>query len=221
MPQCPECRHRVSAFDALPDFCPKCGAMLASSEAGDGHTPVARLNNLAEVGYFADLLESQGFEPHVRQHDEFSALDGSWQTTYLLCVAARDASRAAGLLKEELQNSPDESNWEAAPFGADDQQVGSLSMWKPMALLLVAGGLAYIVGRDSFPRPPQQQPAKPRSGLWQAVDDTGQRTFYSTGAAGRTRLRFEADNRVFLDEDFDADGQYDRSREYRLHEPAG
>ncbi|MFV2067871.1 MAG: hypothetical protein ACC645_12925 [Pirellulales bacterium] len=99
MAHCPRCGHDLSAIDA--------GGGLRSQvespeQAERDWVPVARITGLAEAGFLEDLLQDRQIPSRVRQWDDFSALDGSWSTIYIMQVPAEHAGPATAAIGEEL-----------------------------------------------------------------------------------------------------------------------
>ena len=200
---CPQCQQELSIHDGVPAFCPKCGADV--HEGASRWTTVAKMNNLAEIGYFADLLESRNITTDVLQHNDFNALDGVWRAQYGLRVSRRDAAEAAQILKQEISPEDEEGVEAGAQF---PRFRGSL------ALLAVVGGIAYCVGRgtavDIRPAPQNVAP------LWEALSESdAPLTSEPRGNLPRRRLRYEPESgHIVLEDDLDADGHFDRARRF-------
>lgn len=98
----------------------------------------------------------------------------------------------------------------------------STTSWLPMALALVAGGVASWLASDWLAANPQAGLPEQQSMLWNALKETdaewtttpiGQRP--ARGVASRT-LRYEGASGTFvLEEDLDGDQQVDRRRQFR------
>jgi len=213
MARCFNC-HRELATDA--DICAYCQTDLRPSEQIKW-VSIARLTNLAEAGYFADLLDDSGVPVNVRQHDRFSAVDGTWACDYFLQVPEGEAERAGALLQKDLANGPEEDYDQTA--AADPLP----PVWKPVAAMLVAGGLVYWashgMGRE---RPAPRTPTK----LWQVLGGKLDRPLTTTREPGRSTFRLRVDGArsiIYLDEDRDGDGLIDRQYEFHQGElrPAG
>lgn len=211
---CPQCRCE------LPDAKDFAVAGTSNEEAADdvAWSPVARLANLAEVGYFADTLEGAGIATNVLQHHEFSALDGRWDTVFVLRVSTQEAQRAAQLMREELAHygeepEPGGDDWPAEQLEKQAAPRGNL--WTPVMLMLVAGGIAYFAGRGSLTRP--APPSSPEA-LMEALTETD-RPISMEGPAGQVggtrRLRYIPRTRtILLEEDRDGDGRWDRRQQF-------
>lgn len=217
MELCPHCRVEIVAPLAQASVCPACGRRIAAEEPLKW-TSVARLANLAETGYFADLLQADGVPTNVEQRSEFDAVDGTWRTQYVLQVPEGRAVEAADSLKRELALGEDEpalagrsEDWRRA---SAEHAPSGISVWKPLALMLVASGLAYCAGRSGIERPPVARPT--HDGLLKVLNGLPENTVFQAEQGGaQLRLTVGEDDTVFLEEDFDRDGQWDRRRMYR------
>jgi hypothetical protein len=204
------------------------GSAAGSDDGGAAWSPIARLTNLAEVGFFADILEGAGFTTNVQHHNEFSAVDGFWQTLFILRVRPEDARAASERLRSEVVNHATGSDrlGDRAGQGAvagefdDELPVGAWNRggaWKPILVVLIAGGLAYVAGRGGLGAPPV---GAADDGLRQALSESTQPwTSHARpdGTGPRRRLQFDANSRVLLlEDDLDGDGQFDRQRRFRM-----
>lgn len=211
MPRCLHCRNQLEAGLTV---CPHCRAELPNDEAGEW-VSVARMTNLAEAGFFADLLADEQIATHVRRHDRFSAVDGSWATDYFLQIHQQDAPRAAALIRQHLEES---GGQETPP---DDLQPAGLpdagSAWKPLVAVLVVGGLACLVGQSILDGPERHAPPVRRPTLWSTLGKLDQ-PLVSQPQDGRPGFRLYHDrhrNLTYLDHDHDGDGKYDQRLTFR------
>ena len=215
MPSCQHCRFEFPAHQTPTSTCPRCGQALAESEVGQDWTSIARLTNLAEVGYFADALETRGMPTKVRQHNEYSALDGTWRSTFILQVPQTDGVAAAELIEHELAQSADEAeDWDLARAAGDSGPPSfPAAPWKSLAMVLVASGLAYCAGHSGADQlPPRLQPS-----LWQALRESSS-PLVTNGPPGTPRQRISFDpatGSILLEDDFDGDGRFDRLRQFQ------
>jgi hypothetical protein len=213
MKLCPHCRTEVAAPLHASFRCPGCGRLLADEEVSRW-TSIARLANLAETGYFADLLQGGGVPTNVVHHSEFDALEGHWRTIYLLQVPEDRATLAADTLKRELAvGDEDDGAWRGGNHEAARR--GPTSVWKPVVIILVAGGLAYCAGRSGVDRPPPARPTHDE--FWTAFGDLPAESVFNShddGVARKLTIDREA-RTVFLEEDYDGDGRWDRLRMFR------
>lgn len=239
MIECPQCSHRFHA-DAHqpPTHCPQCDELLRIDRPSDW-APVARLANLADSGYFSDLLTQHEIAVQVQELDEYSALLGLWESVFVLQVARDDAERAKELINEHVETSRDslaESDDAASmqqtspaaqhdPWSSHDHDLGwadeherstAVPIWKSVAVVLIVGGLAYAVGRSSGKLETETAPTADQDTLWQALSRPGE-TFVTDVPPGarKFRLRFDAQaDHIDIDEDVDGDGRYDRRRTF-------
>jgi len=127
--------------------------------------PVARVTGLAEAGFLQDLLQDRQIPSRVRQWDDFSAVDGSWSTVYIMQVPAEHARPAAAAIEQELKASTDTRDDQAA--ADSDVDTDSLSgdlghgtlRW---VVPLLAGAAAFCVGY--LVRPADKRPVPPAIG---------------------------------------------------------
>ena len=219
MPSCQHCRFEFPALQTPISTCPRCGQSLAESEGRQNWTSIARLTNLAEVGYFADALETRGMPTKVRQHNEYSALDGTWRSTFILQVPQTDGAAAAELMEHELAQSQDEvEDWEfTRAAGENGTPSFPAAPWKSLALVLVASGLAYCAGHSGVDQLHGQRPPRLQPSLWQALRESSG-PLVTNGPPGKPcrRISFDpATGSVFLEDDFDGDGRFDRLRQFQ------
>ncbi|MEQ8791857.1 MAG: hypothetical protein RIC55_36710 [Pirellulaceae bacterium] len=217
MELCPHCRVEIVASHAPSTTCPACGGSLARETAARW-TSVARLANLAETGYFADLLQADGVPTNVLHHSEFDAVDGAWRSLYVLQVPEGRAAEAAESLRRELELTDDAASesWSGESWRrASGQHAPSgVSVWKPVALMLVASGLAYCAGRTGMERPPVARPTHDE--LLKALHDLPRDTvFRSDDGQTERKLMVGPDGTVILEEDDDLDGRPNRLRIFR------
>lgn len=210
---------QAPAGRAATGFCAQCGVDLTQPPVDEGWTSIARLASLAEVGYFADLLDGREISTNVRQHNQFSAVDGGWQTTYYLQVPQILSAEATEALQRELEEMANHKDYNDTEE-ADKQPTPAIASWRPVVLVLVVGGIAYCAGRGGLQRPPA--PPKSTDSLWQVFTEAPSPWEYSAGLdEPRRRLRYDDQtNRILLEEDFDHDGQFDSQRWFRQGELA-
>jgi hypothetical protein len=179
---------------------------------------VARVNNLAEAGFLTDELVGRGIDARIYQLDEFSALSDRWATVYLIRVPARVAREAAAYIREYLaEEAAAERELEPASFQfAQDQSIDPL-LWRPVALIILAGVSSFVLGqRFSGQNDARIERRPPRDSLASAIDAVG-RPFVTEPAPDQPRHRLSFDRRRetwFLDTDRDRDGRYDARRAF-------
>jgi hypothetical protein len=178
---------------------------------------VARVNNLAEAGFLTDELVGLGIDARIYQLEEFSALTDRWTSLYLIRVPAGMASEAAAQIRQYLADEGAEREAESAAFRFAHEQPMDPLLWRPVALVILAGVSSFVLGQ----RFSDQNEAKPdrrasRNSLLSAVDAAG-RPFVSEPAPGQPRHRLSFDRRHetwFLDTDRDHDGRYDSRKAF-------
>jgi hypothetical protein len=85
-----------------------------------------------------------------------------------------------------------------------------------LALMVVAGGLAYLAGQGVFPWPGRAPVPNGREALWDAIIKIdAPLVTESAGNGPRYRIGFDrAKDAFYLDEDRDGDGRFERPRRY-------
>lgn len=217
MPTCPFCQRRLQPLAGhAAGPCPYCGETLPDKTTAPRLVSVARLTNLAEVGYFADLLAGEGIEAIVHQRDDFDAISARWEKTFVLQVDEERAEEAVAFLEQESRSAGgDEAG--ALDYDPLDVAAGGASLWKPVVLALMAGGLAYWGSRGVLNHVPRADPGRGRPLLWEALAEI-EGPLYTPGGAGRARYELRYDRqlgRLLLDEDINGDGRFDRQRAFR------
>lgn len=215
MSRCPGCRYELPVQLVSSESCPRCGIVFAALVKTPKWISIARLANLAEVGYYADQIEARHIHTNVIQHNDFNALDGSWQTIFVLQVPEEHAASTTEWLQSEIARcEEDASEWDQNSITDEDCNLTTASVWKPLALVLVASGLAYCAGRGGMDQPPV---APSRQTLWHTLSRSkGVMINESPLDKPRRRLWFDAPSRMMvLEEDIDGDGRFDRQRRFR------
>ncbi len=209
MNQCDQCGRRLSSFEAAQAKCPSCGQKLPE-QATAAWRAVARFANLAEVGFFADVLEGHAVATRVHHQQKFDAMGGHWQTSYELMVNESDVEQAVKVLREEIGTAPDEFDDEAPDRhdGAPLAPRSLASYWTPVIWAVLAGGLGYLAGRaessDTSGRTAQTQR------FLLSVADAA--PFHSDPRPAKIArgLRWDHEQRLLvLEEDQNGDGRYD------------
>lgn len=247
MKRCPHCGSEFDGYPgqkqrgSLPDvlICPHCGQECPRDEddaglAESSLVPIARFTNLAELGYFEEMLADHRIEMAVREVDEFNAIQGQWIRRYILSVAPEDAGPATELMQEQL--GADDRRTEAMDATAvesgtsydhwdrgfdrdrhrdDDFALDPAKLWVPVALVVLGGGLAiWALTAD----PTEDVPAGKM--LWDALSESSAPLQSQPGPEGESRrLQFDPQTGNFiLDEDTDGDRRFDRQRVYSQEE---
>jgi hypothetical protein len=223
MMQCSRCGRQLTLDDRHAP-CPGCGQTV-SSESVAPWKSIARLSNLAEAGFYADYLEGEGFAARVHHRHDYSALDSTWMTSFELQVPADQTKLAHAALQQGLELHEDDglagaeaAEWEAeSPHrlrresrggGGDEVETRARSTVLPsLVWVLVAGGLAYTLGRSGFGA---SGPAA-QEVILEVIRHSS--PFISEPAEGNPRrcLRYDPHRREFvLEEDRNGDGVWDR-----------
>ena len=203
------------------------------SPAGEPMVQVARFNNAAEAGFFADELQDRLRIP-VRLHleENFDALTGYWANRMVLLVPESAGSSAAGLLREIVEQTEGEEDepartaavsppaaeidsWSEAEFQTADTAAPQSGInWVPIVLTLAAGSAAIWGVRklNEAPKPGGPVPVNGREGqLWNTLrlPNSGWALSHDE-IPGRRQLRIDARRGLMvIQEDADADGVYE------------
>ena len=205
MPYCPECGRSLPAQRML---CPECSrdreAGEPGSAAGDsqeyaaGDAPesdrlmIARFQNGAEAGYFADeLSRAADTETEVMARERFDGVHATWSVDYILLVDRPHAERAARLLQSLLEATGDDAGGDATDEPSRSEIPGGV--WVPLILTLAAGSIACfgIERVDHRPRPPALvlRDARDAAELWKILAGTrGTWTQKLDGNSGSARV---------------------------------
>ncbi len=214
---CQHCGRSVDGDEAARRgaTCPYCGGALAAESAVD-LTDVARVANLAEAGFLANDLESEGIDAQIHAVENFSGISGSWSVAYLVRVPSGMAQDAAGRIRrhvaagEVARNEP--AHW--SPFDAAAQTVEAFH-WRPVAVLVLTGVVCFVVGQQ-FGQPDMALRPLPRHSLPAAIGEIG-RPLLTEPAPGQPRYRLSYQRRGQmwnLDADRDGDGRFDVRQQY-------
>jgi hypothetical protein len=179
---------------------------------------VARVTNLAEAGFLTDELVGLGIDARIHQLEEFGALTDRWETVYLIRVPSDSAREAATRIREHLVDDVDEADSAlmAFRFSADSDAIDPL-VWRPVALVVLAGVASFMLGQHFSEQNVERRPA--RGSLSTAVGVVG-RPFVTESAPGQARYRLSLDRRRqtwLLDTDRDGDGIYDSRQQFPEH----
>lgn len=228
MNTCPNCDQPHNLAEDRPArFCPWCGADMPLID-GEAWTTLLRLSSSAEAGFLAEQLERRSIDTRLAQHDEFSAIDGTWQVRYLLLVHEDNAVEAARQIKHVLEAPEAESirreqaEYAGARFGIDDHEPadlpgGGLPWWAWAGV--VVGALA--MGGYFFDRRPAELPLEPSNDeLLEALRVNGGRWHRPrTDTEPAMSFHFDERNHMWvLDEDLNGDQVPDRRRKFQRGE---
>jgi len=214
MTRCPHCGNDHNTKLEPDARCSKCNWTPSEDRCW---VAVARMASLAEAGFFADALEAHGLSARVFHRQDFNALDGYWESYYELAAQRGDSASAVTLLREQLAALGGDSNddeFDNLPRGYNFSASRLAHVWTPLICAALAGGFAYWVGRTGMGR--FMDTREPVTSLWHVVAESP--PFWSEPQRGTPRrcLRFDAASQsVYLEEDFDGDGQVDHQRQFR------
>ena len=213
MIRCAHCQSVIEATEeGPPPLCPNCGLDPAPNDGESDWVSIARFTGIAEVGYFADRLEMEKIDCRVEDRDDFDAISGHWDKTFVLRVPTPQSERALRAVRAELADSPDANEVVNRIPAVDDE---SRTVWMPVMLMLMAGGLLYLAGRARGPAAAVERPNRDAPTLWRALSE-GDEVFRSGHERDERTLRYDKRRGVFwLEEDTDGDGRIDRRRAYR------
>ncbi len=235
MPYCPRCGRRQEIYQPA---CPDCdqahepqAGSTADADTGlsdecdsidqceESRVAIARFQNGAEAGYFADeLTRRTGIETDVLTRERFDAVHAVWTVDYLL-LASRDRSdEAPRLLQELIDATGGDERDEATPSAqASDLPAG---VWVPLIITLAAGSIVCfgIERADQRPRPAALVVGDGRKPpeLWEILGATHGPWVQHLGEGGGVRrLTLDREHHTaLLQEDHDGDGRVDREWEF-------
>ena len=216
MLRCVHCRRLLEASpEEMPPICPFCGRDPSTVDESSQWVPIARVTSLAEVGFFVERLEGESIESRVDELEDFDAVSGLWEKAFVIRVPQDHGQRAVSIFRSELsETSESEDDFGEAPAATDDE---GRSVWIPLVLILVAGGLVYLAARGRSPMPAEKRADRRQPTLWQALSES-EEVFQTERRPGKEHrsLRYDKRRRVLrLDEDLDGDGRVDRRREFK------
>ncbi|MEM6655111.1 MAG: hypothetical protein AAF596_04840 [Planctomycetota bacterium] len=167
----------------------------------------ARVSNLAEAGYLVSVLQGEGLDARVRQSRDFNAVNGAWLTDYVVQAPKDQLAEVATVLRAEAAAFDEE-----AVFDDEDDESLQQVIWRPVALMAVAGVVSFLAGQHlATPQPRSGPPA-----LAEAIGSIGRPLYTERGPDG-VRHRLVLDGRSsqwLLDTDADGDGRYDRRQRF-------
>lgn len=208
--------HPESDFASVPAAageCPQCGSRLVRDEP-KRWINIARVANLAEAGYLVDELLGEDIDARIYQSEDFSAATDRWQVSYLIQSPPEDAQSAAETIRRHLAEMDAYPEPNAGDPWSDYRPALDPFMWRPVALVVLAGMASFVLGqrfaadRDSRP---------PRNSLPRAVSAIG-RPLVTEPAPGEPRHRLYyrwREQAWYLDTDADADGRYESQQRFQ------
>lgn len=212
---CPECSHDQESANSAEEP----GDAVPSDDGEGRRVAIARFQNGAEAGYFADeLTRETHFETEVVSRERFDAVHAVWSVDYILLVDRPQAERAARLLTTLVEATGGATEEESLPESpASDLPAG---VWFPLILTLAAGSIACfgIERLDQRARPPalvvrdRREPPE----LWEVLSATrGSWIQKLEGGPGVRELTLDPDTHsARLKEDRDGDGRFDCEWEF-------
>jgi hypothetical protein len=234
MPFCPECgrpllvqrklclecsRERDSREVEFPEDDPLPAALTGG--LGPDRVMIARFQNGAEAGYFADeLTRAANVETEVLARERFDGVHAAWSVDYILLVDRPQAERAARLLQSLVEATGDEAGGEVTDETSRSDIPGGV--WVPLILTLAAGSIACfgIERVDHRPRPPALvlHDGRDASELWKVLAARrGTWTQTLEGGPGVRELTLDPETHsARLREDLDGDGRFDRELEFSI-----
>lgn len=215
---CPECARPTDDDGGRrrsPQACPHCGASLANEEA-NRWVNVARVTNLAEAGFLVDELAGEAIVARIYQSEDFSALTDRWLVSYLIQSPPQDAPAAAARIRRHLAEIESYQEPTGANVGLwnDDRPAFDPVLWRPMAIVILAGVASFILGqRFAADRDP---PRPQRNSLSGAVTAIG-RPLVTEPAPGLPRHRLYYHRREqawYLETDANTDGKFEARQRF-------
>jgi len=229
MSYCPQCGQPHASGSKL---CPACFLAEENAAAEDefGVAPpsddeevrrvaIARFQNGAEAGYFADeLTRETHFETEVVARERFDAVHAAWSVDYILLVDRPHAECAARLLQTLVEATGGETEEDVPSESPAADLPGGI--WVPLILTLAAGSIACfgIERLDQRARPPALVVRDPREPpeLWEILSTArGSWVQKLEGGPGVRELTLDPETRsARLREDHDGDGRFDGEWEF-------
>jgi len=197
---------------------PEGPAAGSADEPESDRVMIARFQNGAEAGYFADELSREtGIETEVLAREHFDGVHAAWSVDYILLVDRAHAGEAAGRLQSLVESTGDEAAAEATDDSSPSELPGGV--WVPLILTLAAGSIACfgIERPDHRPRPPAlvARDGREPPELWELVT-AGRGTWVQKldGTPGTREMTLDpAAHSARFREDVDGDGRIDREWE--------
>lgn len=184
--------------------------MASGDESTDGYAPAARVASLAEAGYLVSVLQSEGLDAEVRHTKSFSAINGAWLTDYIVQAPVEQLPRVAQVLRAEAAAIAEEED--DAEAATDENDEFRQVVWRPVALMALAGVVSFLVGQHLATAPQREG----ENALSEAFVGVG-RPFYTESGPGGVRHRLTYDRRAarwLLDTDVNGDGRFDQRRRF-------
>jgi hypothetical protein len=211
---CPECARPTDerGIGRSGEACPHCGARLVREEPARWIN-VARVANLAEAGFLVDELAGEGIDARIYQSEDFNALTDRRSVNYLLQSPPEDAQAAAARIRRHLAEMESYPEPDASGAWPDERPAFDALLWRPMALVVLAGVASFVLGQRFAA---ERAPKPPRNSLSSAISAIG-RPLVTEPAAGlpRHRLYYHwREQAWYLDTDADGDGRYESRQRF-------
>lgn len=118
------------------------GANDSNNANTEGWVDVARVQQLADAGYLASRLSSEGIDCEVHREDGFDAVHGGYVTNFTLRVEPAQASASREVLRQEsLAYEIEERD-----RGREPGRWDTLG-WRSLALATMTGAACFWVGQ--------------------------------------------------------------------------
>lgn len=222
MPNCPACQTALPLLaERHGRYCPRCGADVEGADA-QRWVKVARVSNLAELGFLEDVLADAGIEPRLDDDDNFDAVHGVWRGAYTISVRMSHADEAADLLDRHLGAAPETesaAHEQRAAMLPDPSAQSRPASWNAWVAWIVAGGIVYWGGSWLVQVWKPHRAAMERSDLTEALEALGRPLVTPGEDPPRAVLRTDRQGgTLVLEEDRDGDGRRETRREFRRGE---
>jgi len=216
MQRCPECHRDFEVHDtATHGVCRFCGAEWNAETDTQQWASVARLKNVAEAGFLVNLLAEDDVAAQLCQYDDFSALDGCWNSVFVLRVPRKDAQLASRRISEIMSVSEEEEVESARLVEVSAAPIP----WRPIALTVLVGSVAFLIGQASSKDSQTPPRASAQDALWDTVSQINA-PFTTPRTPGKPahRLWFDATSgKYHLETDADGDGRFELGKEFHRH----
>ncbi len=178
--------------------------------------PIARVRNLAEAGFLADLLAADDIDSLVRETQDFDAVHAIWRQWFTVYVNEVAQSRAVEIARQEAEAA----HADLACAADEDWPNDSLPRpWKSASLIVLAATLGWLGATTHISRHGVDE-ARRDDVLWRMLMDCDS-PLVSDHPPGERRMRLtpRPPDVLIWELDADGDGRFDKRRE--LHRPAG
>lgn len=174
--------------------------------AADKFVDIARVQSPAEAGYLLSMLQAEGIDASTREEQSFNAITGAWAAGYVIATPTEEAAEAASILRPEAQALEEDAELAAAEDL--DREVFQAVIWRPFALMALAGVVSFFLGQR-FAEPERSPRADP---LVRAALAIG-KPFYAQKGGTQHRLSYDKKREHWrLDTDTNGDQRFDQTR---------